>query len=48
MALVGSLSLMLVHDRFVENPRLALPLEPTRVVVGGRVETSGRAAIPGA
>jgi asparagine synthase (glutamine-hydrolysing) len=48
MALVGSLSLMLVHDRFVENPRRALPLEPTRVVVGGHVETSGRAAIPGA
>ena len=47
MALVGSLSLMLVHDRFVENPRLARPLEPTRVVVGGHIETSGRAAVPG-
>ena len=48
MALVGSLSLMLVHDRFVENPRLARPLEPTRVVVGDHVEMFGHAPVPGA
>ena len=37
MALVGVLSVMLLHDRFVENPRLAEPLVPDRVVVGDRV-----------
>jgi asparagine synthase (glutamine-hydrolysing) len=34
MALVGSLSLMLLHERFIADPRLARPLEPRRVVVG--------------
>ncbi len=37
MALVGVLSVMLLHDRFVENPRLAEPLVPDRVVVGDKV-----------
>jgi asparagine synthase (glutamine-hydrolysing) len=34
MALVGVLSTMLLHDRFVASPRLAEPLAPDRVVVG--------------
>lgn len=34
MALVGSLSLMLLHERLVAHPQLAPPLEPQRVVVG--------------
>ena len=34
MALVGALSLMLLHERLVAHPRLAAPLEPSRVVVG--------------
>jgi len=34
MALVGSLSLMLLHERLVRQPQLAEPLEPRRVVVG--------------
>jgi asparagine synthase (glutamine-hydrolysing) len=38
MALVGVLSVMLLHDRFVENPRLAEPLVPDRVVVGDRLQ----------
>ncbi len=37
MALVGVLSVMLLHDRFVERPPLAEPLVPDRVVVGGEV-----------
>lgn len=37
MALVGSLSLMLLHDRMVARPRLAPHAEPTRVVFGDRV-----------
>ena len=44
MALVGSLSLMLLHDRFVESPSLAEPLVPTR---GGR-RRRGRACPGGA
>ena len=39
MALVGSLTLMVLHDRLVANPRLADPLEPTRLVIGGEVVT---------
>ena len=39
MALVGSLTLMVLHDRLVAHPRLADPLEPTRLVVGGEVVT---------
>ena len=34
MALVGVLSTMLLHDRFVASPQLADPLVPDRVVVG--------------
>jgi asparagine synthase (glutamine-hydrolysing) len=34
MALVGSLSVQLLHERFIARPRLAEPLEPGRVVVG--------------
>ncbi|HXV57296.1 MAG TPA: asparagine synthase (glutamine-hydrolyzing) [Gaiellaceae bacterium] len=37
MALVGVLSTMLLHERFVESPALAEPLEPDRVVVGAEV-----------
>jgi hypothetical protein len=37
MALVGTLSVMLLHDRFVASPRLAEPLVPDRIVVGDRV-----------
>jgi asparagine synthase (glutamine-hydrolysing) len=40
MGLVGALSVMLLHDRFVENPRLAEPLVPDRVVIGDRVRVS--------
>jgi asparagine synthase (glutamine-hydrolysing) len=38
MGLVGSLTLMLLHDRLVANPRPARPLEPDRVVVGAHVQ----------
>jgi asparagine synthase (glutamine-hydrolysing) len=34
MALVGAVSLLLLHERMVRAPALAPPLEPTRVVVG--------------
>jgi asparagine synthase (glutamine-hydrolysing) len=37
MALVGALSVMILHDRFVESPKLAAPLEPARVVIGAKV-----------
>jgi asparagine synthase (glutamine-hydrolysing) len=37
MALVGILSVMLLHDRFVQRPKLADPLVPDRVVVGNEV-----------
>jgi asparagine synthase (glutamine-hydrolysing) len=37
MALVGSLSLMILHERLVARPRLAEPLEATRFVDGGEV-----------
>ena len=46
MALVGVLSTMLLHDRFVASPRLAEPLVPDRVVVGDELrsrETPARA-----
>ena len=42
MALVGSISLMLLHERFVKSPRLAPPAEPTRVVVGAGVTDEAR------
>jgi asparagine synthase (glutamine-hydrolysing) len=34
MALVGLISLMLLHERFVASPTLASPVVPTRVVIG--------------
>ena len=37
MGLVGAVSLMLLHQRFVSSPQDALPLEPSRVVVEGEV-----------
>jgi hypothetical protein len=45
MALVGVLSVMLLHERFVASPRPAEPLVPDRVVVGGEVRLP-RAAAP--
>ena len=36
MALVGSLSIQVLHDRLVAQPALAAPLEPNRVVVGAQ------------
>lgn len=42
MALVGCLSLMLVHEQLVAKPTLAVPARPTRVVVGGRTVSDGR------
>jgi asparagine synthase (glutamine-hydrolysing) len=44
MALVGTLSTMLLHERLVEGPSLAAALEPTRVVVGESVEATAAAA----
>lgn len=43
MALVGSVSLMILHDYFVARPRLARPATPTRVVLGAEVVTDWRA-----
>jgi asparagine synthase (glutamine-hydrolysing) len=43
MALVGAVTLMLLHDRFVDNPRLAPPLEPNRLVVGTEIVSTGAA-----
>jgi hypothetical protein len=37
MALVGVVSTMLLHDRFVERPLLAPATAPTRLVVGDTV-----------
>ncbi len=41
MGLVGTLSVMLLHDRFVERPALAPSAEPTKVVVGETVQATG-------
>jgi asparagine synthase (glutamine-hydrolysing) len=41
MGLVGTLSVMLLHERLVERPTLAAPAEPTRVVVGDAVRRAG-------
>jgi asparagine synthase (glutamine-hydrolysing) len=41
MALVGTLSVMLLHERLVARPALADVAEPTRVVVGDSVESPG-------
>jgi asparagine synthase (glutamine-hydrolysing) len=46
MALVGAVSTMLLHDLLVAEPRLAAPSEPTRIVVGDRVEAGVRAGEP--
>lgn len=46
MALVGVLSTMLLHDRFVASPRLAEPLVPDRIVVGSDVRESRPPAMP--
>jgi hypothetical protein len=46
MALVGSLSLLLLHERLVERPVEAAPAEPNRVVDGD--EVVGAAAYAGA
>ncbi|MGI9112715.1 MAG: asparagine synthase-related protein, partial [Gaiellaceae bacterium] len=46
MALVGALSLMLVHDKFVRSPRRSEPVEPTRIVVGSEVLRSPRQPVP--
>jgi asparagine synthase (glutamine-hydrolysing) len=40
MALVGVLSVMLLHDRFVARPRPAQPLVPDRVVVGDELRST--------
>jgi asparagine synthase (glutamine-hydrolysing) len=45
MALVGAVSLMLLHDRFVAAPRLAPAVEPVRVVVQGEAVTDARPAV---
>ena len=45
MALVGAVSVMLLHDRLVARPALAPALEPTRAVVGDRVEPRLEAAV---
>ena len=38
MALVGALSIMLLHEQLVANPVLAEPLKPTRTVIGDAVQ----------
>lgn len=46
MALVGILSTMLLHDRFVAHPQPADPLVPDRVVVGSEVRVTSGANRP--
>jgi asparagine synthase (glutamine-hydrolysing) len=41
MALVGVVSTMLLHDRFVARPVLAPPVSPTRLVIGDLVVPPG-------
>jgi len=38
MALVGALSIMLLHEQLVANPVLAEPLKPTKTVIGDAVQ----------
>jgi asparagine synthase (glutamine-hydrolysing) len=45
MALVGVLSTMILHDRFVASPQLADPLVPDRVVVGDELRVSHKPTI---
>jgi asparagine synthase (glutamine-hydrolysing) len=47
MGLVGVVSLMLLHERFVSSPQEALPLEPSRLVVDGEVVSPKSAAAVG-
>jgi hypothetical protein len=42
MALVGSISTMLLHEQLVASPTLARPATPSRVVVGDSVQPSPR------
>jgi len=46
MALAGALSLMLLHDRFIRNPRRSDPVEPSRIVVGADVIRSPGLLVP--
>jgi asparagine synthase (glutamine-hydrolysing) len=39
MALVGIISIMLLHEQFIVRPNLAAPATPARVVVGSKVVT---------
>ena len=41
MALVGVLSVMLLHEQMVARPSLASPVQPTRLVVGASVLKAG-------
>ena len=47
MGLVGAVSLMLLHERFVSSRQEALPVEPTRLVVDGQVISANAAAAVG-
>jgi asparagine synthase (glutamine-hydrolysing) len=42
MALVGCVSVMLMHERLIAKPSLAAPIEPSRVVAGDRVVAGQR------
>ena len=42
MGLVGTISVMLLHERLVAHPAVAAAAEPTRIVVGDAVRTSLR------
>ena len=44
MALVGSISVMLLHERFIAHPTLAPAAEPTKTVVGDSVQAAATAA----
>jgi asparagine synthase (glutamine-hydrolysing) len=44
MALVGAISVMLLHERFIARPTLAQAAEATKMVVGDSVEAPATAA----
>ena len=44
MALVGVLSVMLLHEQFIARPNPAAPARPNRVVIGSTVVSSTRSA----
>ena len=47
MGLVGVVTLMLLHERFVSKPQGATPLEPSRLVLDGQVvQAEAHAVIP--